>query len=225
MNMNILRVGNWYQESDEEKNTSSQRQNDDRENENKQEREVKRCETKKKKAKWFNRNRMFVVRVTYALICFSGTLCCVVCAPIMCMCSSMCQRSRCMCGFRCDYKDNDFGSIGISMFVLAHTHSQPFHIQLANFFFFFVPRSLFFFCARSCFRRIRDWYIWWCYGDVFSMPFIFSSMKSVAACWMCEIERSDHKFGESKMSWKMAQHYSSSVRAHSAMQNWIIFQL
>lgn len=73
-----------------------------------------------------------------------------------------------------DYKDNDFGSIGISIFVLVHvyvlllpflTHASNSTFNWANFspyylLCFFFLLSFHSFLLSSCFRCMRDWYIY-----------------------------------------------------------------
>lgn len=87
------------------------------------------------KTKWFNRNRMFVVRVTYALICFSGVL-----HPshIHLWRASVEQKHKVKCVvFGAIIKIMIFVRLECRMFVLAH--ALPFHIQLAT---NFLPLSL-----------------------------------------------------------------------------------
>lgn len=52
----------------------------------------------------------------------------------------------------------------------------------------------------------------------FSLFHLFTSPKEEEENWL-QWHWCDLKFGESKMSWKMVKHYSSDVRAHSAMEN------
>lgn len=91
------------------------------------------------KTKWFNRNRMFVVRVTYALICFSGVL-----HPshIHLWRASVEQKHKVKCVvFGAIIKIMIFVRLECRMFVLAH--ALPFHIQLAtNFLLLSLPLTL-----------------------------------------------------------------------------------
>lgn len=128
-----------------------------------------------------------------------------------------------MCGFWCDYKDNDFRSIGMSNVCfsscpsISHSIGHQFSSSLS-------PSRSF----GSCFRRTRDWYIQCsppCFLPVHSqyifpaalwfftfLTLVFCHRQFVCYTWWCD---RTHKFVEaSKMSWKMAQHlFRATVRA------------